>query len=103
MSGGIVDTRPVRDWLTGLQQRIVDGLAALDGKPFIHDAWQRPEGGDAAPEAVERGAGGTDVRGGHGRNSSRGGRKRSSWARMARRAAGTPSSRPHRCSNPWMQ
>ena len=55
MSGGIVDTRPVRDWLTGLQQRIVDGLEALDGKPFIRDAWQRAEGGGGVSRIIEGG------------------------------------------------
>jgi coproporphyrinogen III oxidase len=32
----------VRDYLVGLQRRIVAALEQLDGKPFAHDAWQKP-------------------------------------------------------------
>ncbi|MGH6609339.1 MAG: oxygen-dependent coproporphyrinogen oxidase [Burkholderiaceae bacterium] len=32
----------VRDYLVGLQQRIVAALEEFDGKHFVHDAWQKP-------------------------------------------------------------
>jgi len=39
------DAGEVRDWLLGLQQRIVSGLEALDGQRFRRDEWQREPGG----------------------------------------------------------
>jgi coproporphyrinogen III oxidase len=35
----------VREYLLGLQDRIVERLEQLDGKPFSRDAWQREPGG----------------------------------------------------------
>jgi coproporphyrinogen III oxidase len=35
----------VREYLLGLQERIVAALQAQDGTPFLRDAWQRPAGG----------------------------------------------------------
>jgi coproporphyrinogen III oxidase len=43
----------VREYLLGLQDRIVERLEQLDGKPFSRDAWQREPGG-----ANQLGAGG---------------------------------------------
>ena len=40
-----IDSDAVRAYLTGLQDRIVDGLAALDGMPFARDEWSRPVAG----------------------------------------------------------
>ena len=37
-----MDTSPVKSYLEVLQNRIVDGLTALDGKTFQRDAWTRP-------------------------------------------------------------
>jgi coproporphyrinogen III oxidase len=34
----------VRDYLTGLQQRITDALNEIDATPFVTDAWQKPAG-----------------------------------------------------------
>lgn len=34
----------VRSYLTGLQQRITDGFAAVDGQAFRADAWQKAAG-----------------------------------------------------------
>ena len=45
----------VRDYLTGLQDRIVSHFGALDGKAFLRDAWQRPEGGGGVSRLVEDG------------------------------------------------
>ena len=36
-----MDTLIVRDWLLGLQQRIVIAMEGEDGTPFLRDAWQR--------------------------------------------------------------
>ena len=35
----------VLDYLQGLQNRIIEALELVDGKTFLHDSWQRPEGG----------------------------------------------------------
>jgi coproporphyrinogen III oxidase len=54
-----LDTTPVRDYLLGLQQRIVGALQAEDGKPFLSDGWTRPPGGrlegDGLSQLVEEG------------------------------------------------
>ena len=34
----------VRDYLTGLQTRITDAIAAIDGGSFLVDAWEKPAG-----------------------------------------------------------
>jgi len=53
------DSAPVRDYLLGLQQRIVGAFEAEDGKPFISDGWTRPPGaaleGDGLSRLVEQG------------------------------------------------
>ena len=49
----------VRDYLLGLQQRIVDALQQADGQTFITDAWVRPAAerlqGDGRTQLVEDG------------------------------------------------
>ena len=40
-----MDTNIVLDYLQGLQTRIIEALELVDGKSFLHDSWQRPEGG----------------------------------------------------------
>ena len=40
-----MNTQLVRDYLLGLQQRIVSSMEALDGQSFIEDVWQREPGG----------------------------------------------------------
>ena len=45
----------VRDYLLGLQECIVAKLEALDGKRFIRDEWQRPEGGGGITRLIEDG------------------------------------------------
>jgi coproporphyrinogen III oxidase len=53
------DTVAARAYFTGLQSRIVEALAALDGKPFLTDAWTREPGerlqGDGISRLVEEG------------------------------------------------
>ena len=50
-----MDVAAVSEYLTDLQQRIVARLAALDGKPFRSDRWQRPEGGGGVSRVIEEG------------------------------------------------
>ncbi|ODU08915.1 MAG: coproporphyrinogen III oxidase [Rubrivivax sp. SCN 71-131] len=55
-----IDTVAVRQYLLGLQQRIVDAVQAEDGKPFVSDGWTRPADGrlqgDGLTRLVEDGA-----------------------------------------------
>ncbi len=57
--GDVVNTQAVRDYLLGLQQRIIGALQAADGKPFVTDAWVRAPGerlqGDGRTQLVEDG------------------------------------------------
>ena len=50
-----MDTRPVRDYFTALQARIVGALETLDGTPFIADRWERAEGGGGTTCTIEEG------------------------------------------------
>ena len=50
-----MDTSLVKGYLLGLQARIVDSLASLDGQPFRRDEWQRPEGGGGITRLIEEG------------------------------------------------
>jgi len=45
----------VREYLLGLQDRIVSRFEALDGKAFLRDEWQRPEGGGGISRLLEGG------------------------------------------------
>ena len=55
MQAGAVDADVVRQYLTGLQSRIVERLEALDGHTFRTDQWQRPEGGGGLTRVIEEG------------------------------------------------
>jgi coproporphyrinogen III oxidase len=50
-----VNSPAVRDYLTGLQQRIVAALEQLDGKSFRSDSWVRPDGGGGVTRVLEDG------------------------------------------------
>jgi len=50
-----MELSPVRDYLTGLQARIVARLEAIDGHRFRRDTWQRPEGGGGTSCLIEEG------------------------------------------------
>lgn len=54
---GTTPVGTVRAYLQGLQQRIVDAAIALDGKPFVSDAWTKAPGeplqGDGVTRIVE--------------------------------------------------
>jgi coproporphyrinogen III oxidase len=44
-----------REFFTGLQQRIAEGLEKVDGKHFRRDEWERPEGGGGVSCVLEEG------------------------------------------------
>ncbi len=46
----------VRDFFQQLQDKICQGLSALDGKSFQEDGWQRPEGGGGRTRVLAEGA-----------------------------------------------
>jgi coproporphyrinogen III oxidase len=50
-----MDPAAVREYLVGLQERIVASLEAIDGKRFIRDAWTRAEGGGGVTRLLEEG------------------------------------------------
>ena len=54
-----MDTQAVRDYLLGLQHRIIDALQLADGQPFVTDSWVRAPGerlqGDGRTQLVEEG------------------------------------------------
>ncbi|HEY2187417.1 MAG TPA: oxygen-dependent coproporphyrinogen oxidase [Caldimonas sp.] len=49
-----MDTRDVRDWLLGLQARIVAALEQEGGDAFMADAWQRAPGGKLDGDGISR-------------------------------------------------
>ncbi|MCC7099321.1 MAG: oxygen-dependent coproporphyrinogen oxidase [Rubrivivax sp.] len=49
-----IDTTAVREYLLGLQERIVDAVQAEDGKPFLRDGWTRPAGGRLQGDGLSR-------------------------------------------------
>ncbi|MDH4191241.1 MAG: oxygen-dependent coproporphyrinogen oxidase [Betaproteobacteria bacterium] len=50
-----MNTQPVQDYFTELQNRIVAQLEALDGGKFRADAWRRPQGGGGETRVIEEG------------------------------------------------
>ena len=50
-----MNLQAVSDYFTGLQERIVAALEALDGGKFRSDAWTRPEGGGGVSRVIEDG------------------------------------------------
>jgi len=50
-----IDVDSDRNYLTGLQSRIVTALEVLDGKTFRRDEWQRAEGGGGTSCLIEEG------------------------------------------------
>ena len=44
----------VRNYLLGLQDRIIEALQAEDGHPFLRDAWIRPAGGRLEGDGISR-------------------------------------------------
>ena len=58
-TAGAIDAAAVRAYLLDLQQRIVGTLEALDGQPFLRDAWEKPAdsplGGNGLTRIIEQG------------------------------------------------
>ena len=50
-----MDIGPIRDYFTGLQERIIGELEDLEGQPFRRDAWDRPQGGGGISGLIEDG------------------------------------------------
>ena len=50
-----MDTSALYAYFSGLQERIVGELEAIDGSPFLRDAWQRAEGGGGVSRLIEEG------------------------------------------------
>ena len=55
MSTNTPDIDKVKTWLTSLQERIVSAAEKIDGKQFIRDSWERPEGGGGVSRLIEEG------------------------------------------------
>ena len=47
-------TQPVRDYLLGLQHRIISALEVEGGEPFVRDAWTREPGGKLQGDGLSR-------------------------------------------------
>ena len=52
-SNASTNTAAVKAYLQDLQQRIVAALEAADGKTFLSDSWERPEGGGGTSRLLE--------------------------------------------------
>jgi len=50
-----MDLAPIRDYFTGLQDRIVAELESLEGRAFLRDTWDRPQGGGGISRLIEGG------------------------------------------------
>ncbi|MFZ6845941.1 oxygen-dependent coproporphyrinogen oxidase [Undibacterium sp. RuTC16W] len=51
----MTDSHAVKTYLLGLQSRIVATMEQIDGKDFITDSWDRPEGGGGISRVIEEG------------------------------------------------
>ena len=50
-----IDSQAVLNYLQDLQAKIVEALELVDGKTFLHDSWNRPEGGGGTTCLLEGG------------------------------------------------
>jgi coproporphyrinogen III oxidase len=50
-----INTQAVYEYLQSLQARIVEAIELVDGKTFLNDSWQRPEGGGGNSCMLENG------------------------------------------------
>ena len=50
-----INPKAVYEYLQGLQNRIVEAVELIDGKNFLNDTWQRPEGGGGTSCMLEEG------------------------------------------------
>src|SRR5690554_8179277 len=84
------DTRAVKEYLLGLQERICQRLEAVDGRAsFIRDSWERPEGGGGISRGMADG-GGIEKGGGN-----------FSHVMGDTMPASAPAPRPHLAAAPW--
>lgn len=51
----MIDSNAVYEYLQDLQCRIIESVEMVDGKTFLHDGWQRPEGGGGNSCLLEEG------------------------------------------------
>jgi coproporphyrinogen III oxidase len=79
----------VYDYFTGLQDKIVAALEAVDGRKFKKDEWQRPEGGGGITRVLEEGT--VFERGGVNLSQVRG----------VALPASASAARPHLAGQPW--
>ena len=49
-----MNSQAVRDYLLGLQRRIIHSLEQIDGQPFLTDAWEREPGGRLEGDGLTR-------------------------------------------------
>src|SRR5438552_17068890 len=54
MTSESIDTARVREYLLGLQRRIVAELERLDGRPFEEDRWDKPADSALAGSGITR-------------------------------------------------
>lgn len=54
-ASSLVNTDAVLQYLQNLQGKIVEALELVDGKTFLHDSWNRPEGGGGTSCLLEGG------------------------------------------------
>jgi len=50
-----INSTAVYEYLQDLQARIIESVELVDGKTFLHDGWQRPEGGGGNSCLLEEG------------------------------------------------
>ncbi len=50
-----INSKAVYNYLQGLQARIIESIELVDGKTFLNDGWQRPEGGGGNSCMLENG------------------------------------------------
>lgn len=55
MSEQHINLNAIYEYLQSLQNRIVEAVELIDGKNFLHDSWQRPEGGGGTSCMLEEG------------------------------------------------
>jgi len=51
----MTDTQAVKNYFLSLQASIVAALEKVDGKQFLTDSWDRPEGGGGISRVIEEG------------------------------------------------
>ena len=54
-ASNLINTDAVLHYLQNLQAKIVEALELVDGKTFLHDSWNRPEGGGGTSCILEGG------------------------------------------------